>query len=84
MSTRPARALDEITADAMQADCGAAECWAHHLDPCSSAPGVHLARYARARRRGLLSDRDMAVVLNAAGDVFGPSTVIRAGAGVPA
>jgi hypothetical protein len=67
------RPLAEIAADAIQAECG--ECWPGHGNPCD-APGLHLARYARARRRGLISGPDMAVVLDAAPDVFEPSTVI--------
>ncbi len=70
------RTLAEIAADALQANCG--HCWARPGRPCSaSAPGgIHLARFARARK-GLLSDADMCVVLDAAGDVFEPATVIR-------
>lgn len=69
------RPLAEIAADAIQAECG--ECWPGHGSPCD-APGLHLARYARARRRGLISGPDMAAVLSVAGDVFTPSTVIPA------
>lgn len=69
------RPLAGIAADAIQAECG--ECWPGHGNPCD-APGLHLARYARARRRGLISGPDMAVVLDAAPDVFTPATVIPA------
>lgn len=78
------RTLAEITADALLANCGAGDCWAYPGEPCSCAPGVHLARFARCRRKGLISDPDMCVVLDAAGDVFEPSTVIRADVAVPA
>jgi hypothetical protein len=71
------RPLAEIAADAIQAECG--ECWPGHGNPCD-ADGKHLARYARARRRGLISGPDMSVVLDAAGVAFQPSTVIPAGA----
>ena len=70
------RTLAEITADALRAECG--ECWPGPGEACNCAPGVHLARYARARRKGLLPGPDMCVVLDAAGDVFEPSTVIYA------
>jgi len=72
-----ARPLAVIAADAMQAECG--ECWPGHGNPCD-AEGVHLARFARARRRGLISGEDMSAVLDAAGEVFEPCTVIPAGA----
>ncbi|HTQ94997.1 MAG TPA: hypothetical protein VMK84_36435 [Streptosporangiaceae bacterium] len=68
------RSLAEITADAMQADCG--ECWPGAGHPCDVPGGTHLARYARACRRGVISDYDMGVVLGPL-DVFEPSTVIR-------
>jgi len=77
--TKP-RPLAEITADALLATCGAGDCWAEPGRPCSCAPGVHLARYARARRRGQISDADMCAVLDAAAlgplDVFMPETVV--------
>jgi len=71
------RPLAAIAADAIAAECG--ECWPGHGNPCD-ADGTHLARFARARRRGILSGPDMAVVLDAAGDVLQPSAVIPAGA----
>jgi len=68
--------LAEITTVAFKANCG--HCWAAPGDPCDApGGGTHLARYARARRRGILSGPDMCVVLDAAGDVFEPATVIR-------
>jgi hypothetical protein len=38
--------------------------------------GPHLARFARARLRGLMGEADMTGVLAAAGDVFTDATVI--------
>ena len=67
---------------ARQARCGV--CWAEPGDPCGDArgdlPGLHLARFARARRKGLISGAEVAAVIGAAGDVFTSSTVIPAGA----
>lgn len=72
---RERRPLHLIAANALAANCGT--CWARPGRPCA-APGTHLARFARARRRGAIGAADMAVVLDAAPDVFGPSTVITA------
>ena len=74
------RTLAEITADALAANCG--HCWAEPGRPCSCAPGTHLARFDRARRRGFLSAEDLAAVV-APLDVLTPGTVIRAEAEVP-
>lgn len=75
------RPLAGIAADALAANCGS--CWARPGQPCD-ADGTHLARFARARRRGAISGPDMAVVLDVAAprpeDVFTPATVIPAGA----
>jgi hypothetical protein len=55
-------------------------CWAPPDTPCQQHPaGSHQARYIRARRQGLLPERDMDTVLDAA-DVFTTATVIRDGA----
>lgn len=67
------RPVADIAADALKATCG--ECWARPGEPCD-ADGVHLARFARARRRGAVSGPDMAVVLEAAPDVPTPAAVI--------
>jgi hypothetical protein len=75
------RTLSDITADALDANCG--HCWAEPGNPCDTPGGTHLARYARARRRGLISGPDMSVALDAADDVFEPATVVAAEA-VPA
>ncbi len=83
--TAPAevRTLAGIIEDARRATCG--HCWAD--DPswaCSFSgtgpDGLHLARFARARRRGIISEADMAVVLAAAGDVFTDARLISGGA----
>jgi len=42
--------------------------------------GYHLARFAQARRRGLITADEMTAMLAAAGDVFTAATIIRAGA----
>ena len=82
------RPLAEITADALLANCG--HCWASPGQPCATeAPGgMHLARYARARRRGILTGPDMSAVLDAVtpdpADVFTPATVVPFAAEVPA
>ena len=78
------RPLAEITADALRVNCG--HCWSEPGKPCAAdAPDLmHLARFARCRRKGLISDEDMCAVLDAAGDVFEPATVIQLDAAVPA
>lgn len=61
--------------------CG--QCWAPSGTPCSrgtSGPGYHLARFARSRRRGLITEDELGRVLELAGDVFTPATIIRDGA----
>jgi hypothetical protein len=58
-----ARTMAEITAAAHLVDCGL--CRAHPGEPCIGTPGTHLARYDRARRRGLLSGADETAVLAA-------------------
>lgn len=65
MSAVAARALAEITADALRARCGDGDCWAEPGVPCSCAPAVHLVRYQRAHRRGVLSAGDLTRVLAA-------------------
>jgi hypothetical protein len=74
------RPLAAIAADALAVSCG--HCWADPGQQCAeSTPGaMHLARFARCRRRGLISDADMCTVLDVAApgplDVFTPATVI--------
>lgn len=58
-------------------DCG--HCWARPGTPCVSGPdGYHLARFARAYRRGLLTGPEFTGLI-ADGDVFTGATVIRDG-----
>jgi len=73
---RDRRPLALIAAAALDYLCEI--CWSAPGEPCD-ADGMHLCRLARARRRGAISAADMAVVLDAAPDVFEPSTVIPAG-----
>ena len=49
----------ERAAMALMATCGF--CWARPGMPCGEE-GLHLARYVRAYRRGLLSQKDLAGV----------------------
>jgi hypothetical protein len=61
------RPLAEILAAACMANCG--ECWTRPGTPCAQgpdgAPGYHVARLARAMRRGLISGRELVAVLQA-------------------
>jgi hypothetical protein len=49
------------------ANCG--ECWQHPSTPCAQGPdgadGYHVARLARAMRRGLISGPELVAVLQA-------------------
>ena len=58
----PSRTLADITANALLTDCP--ECWPGPGVPCKGG-GMHVARLARARRRGLLSAEDMTIVVAA-------------------
>jgi hypothetical protein len=40
------------------------------------ASGIHLARFARAARRGLIRSHEISLVLELAGDTFASGTVI--------
>ncbi len=75
-----ARSLHSICDLACLANCG--ECWAPPHVPClrgsRGTKGYHIARFARARRRGLLSALDLTAVL-ADVEVFGNSTVFYDG-----
>jgi len=71
---RPAAELEQA---ARQATCG--HCWASPGHPCMDTEGYHLARFARARRRGLLAEAEFTSVL-ADLDVFTDATVIQGGA----
>lgn len=70
-----ARPLAEITADALLADCD--WCWGGHAQPCAtSQPGaLHAGRFARAYRRGLISNADLMAVLGAL-DAFTEATEV--------
>jgi hypothetical protein len=74
------RPLAQIAESALLADCGYGGCWAESGEPCKAAEGdVHLARFGRAERKGLISAADMAVVRAAAGPGAMPGTVVPAG-----
>ena len=80
-----ARSLHDICQLARMVPCG--YCWGDRGEYCGftgttrqPVDGYHLARFARARRKGLISEADMAAVLAAAGDVFTPDTMIWDGA----
>ena len=70
--TPAARSLREVCEAARQANCG--ECWARPGDECvftsvpvsvpvTPARGYHVARFARAMRRGLITGPDLIAVL---------------------
>ena len=67
----------ELQLAVRHATCG--HCWASPGRPCEGTEGHHLARFARARRRGLLTEAEFASVLADLG-VFTDATVIRGGA----
>jgi hypothetical protein len=61
-----ARSLAAICEAARQANCG--ECWQVPGVPCSQDPeGDHVARFARAMRRGLISGAELVAVLQPLG-----------------
>jgi len=73
------RAMAEVRALAMLATCG--QCWAAHREPCTLPPeaepgSLHLARYDRAARRGVISGADMAAVLASAGPLLSPAAIV--------
>jgi hypothetical protein len=82
----PARTLHDICEAARQVPCG----WCCAYSPAEACgftgttthplDGWHVARFARARREGLITEADMSVVLEAAGDVFTNATIIWVGA----
>jgi hypothetical protein len=61
------RPLSEILAAVRQANCG--HCWKKPGTPCTRGPdgagGYHVARLARAMRRGLVSGPELVAVLQA-------------------
>jgi len=80
-----ARSHHAICQSARQVNCG--ECWAPPHVPClrgsRGTSGFHVARFARAYRRGLLTGLDLSAVLDHA-EVFCNSIVVYDGnPGVP-
>lgn len=75
-----ARSLHAICELARLANCG--EYWSPPLVPClrddHGTKGYHVAKFARAYRRGLISALDLTAVL-ADVEVFGNSTVVYDG-----
>lgn len=70
------RTVAEVCAAALLANCGC--CWACPGQPCTAPPhGVHVARLARAERRGLISSPELLSVLGAL-DAFTPESVVAA------
>jgi len=70
-----ARSLTEICRAVRQVNCG--ECWRAPGVPCSQDPeGDHVARFARAMRRGLVSGAELIKVLQAL-DAFTSATVVE-------
>jgi hypothetical protein len=74
-----ARSMHVICELARIANCG--HCWARPQQPCAAgrdgAEGYHLARFARAERRGLISAADFDAVLATAGDdMFNGAAVV--------
>jgi hypothetical protein len=65
----------------LEVQCGA--CWASHREPCKTraAAGLHVARWERALRRGLITEDELQVALKAALPV--PNGVPHASAIVP-
>ena len=63
MTAAAARTVTDIVADAMGATCG--HCWSRPAQPCYgvSSGAIHVARLARAQRRGLVSPADFMAVL---------------------
>ena len=81
-----ARGLHSICDLARLVNCG--ECWAPPEVPClrggQGTKGYHAARFARARRKGLISAADLTAVLDDV-EVFENSAVVYDGSpGVPA
>jgi hypothetical protein len=77
-----ARTVPAIAADALAVNCG--YCWASPASPCATDQpgGIHVARFGRAYRRGLITGADLMAVLGSL-DAFTEATVVCAGAEVP-
>jgi len=78
----PVRSLASLCDLARLACC--CHCFAGPHQPCNGVGdvrlgGVHLARFARAARCGLILGPEMALVLALAGDTFTSGTVISGG-----
>ena len=71
------RTMAEIIDDAQPCDCG--HCWARPGVPCAtgSPGGVHVARLARAVRRGRITDKDLVLALAGIDWVFSGASVVR-------
>jgi hypothetical protein len=67
-----ARSQDEIRASARLVNCG--QCWQVPGEPCTPE-GDHVARFARAMRRGLLSGPELIAVLQPLG-TFTTATLV--------
>lgn len=82
MTAAATRTLSGICADALHATCG--HCWSIPGQPCVTVDpgGFHIARFARAMRRGLISDQDFLAVAEVA-VVFTDATVVYETAAVP-
>jgi hypothetical protein len=70
----PTRSLALLCDVARLACCW--HCFAGPQQPCNGVGGVHLARFARAARCGLIRGPEIALVLALAGDAFTSGTVI--------
>ena len=72
----PTRTMTEIIADAQPCDCGS--CWARPGIPSDTDQpgGTHIARLARAVRRGRITAADLGLAL-AGFDVFTGASVVR-------
>ncbi len=80
-TTTTPRALRKMCAVARSLSCG--HCGAPAGQPCLTSrgqEGYHLARFARARKNGLITADGMAAAIMAAGPVFTPASVITGGA----
>ena len=78
MDAGPVRPLAEICQAVRLANCG--QCWEVPGVPCTTHPatgagGFHVARFARAMRRGLISGPELVAAL-AVPQVFVNATVI--------
>ena len=73
-------ALSEIAAAALAANCG--YCWASPGAPCATLHpgGTHVARFARAYRKGLITSADLSLVLDTLDGFTGASVLYEAAA----